>query len=64
MDKTINMVFKNCRIDGDNLWEYSAKEEPLCHSIKGIFQQLNGEEGLTITIKKNYRVGEIHAKDE
>lgn len=64
MEKTINMVFKNCRIDGDDLWEDSVKEEPLCHSIKGIFQMLDGEDGLTITIKKSSRYGEIHAKDE
>ena len=61
MDKTINMVFKNCMVDGDQLIEDDGKNEPLYHDIKGIFQQLDGEIGLTITIKKTMKSGEIHA---
>lgn len=59
MRKVINMSFENCRIDGDDLWEEPAKEEPMQHSIKEIFAMLNGEEGLTITIKKSTKLGEI-----
>lgn len=62
MKKSINMSFENCRIDGDDLWEEPAKEEPMQHSIKEIFARLNGEEGLTITIKKTTRSGEIRAE--
>lgn len=61
MKKSINMSFENCRIDGDNLWEEPAKEEPMCHSIKKIFEMLNGEEGLSISIKKTSKQGEIRA---
>ena len=61
MKKAINMTFENCRVDGDDLWEEPAKEEPMQHSIKSIFEMLNGEEGLTITIKKTARLGEIRA---
>ena len=61
MDKTINMAFKNCMIDGMQLIEDDGKNEPLYHDIVGIFQQLNGESGLTITIKKTEKSGEIHA---
>lgn len=63
MKKSINMVFENCRVDGDDLWEDVQKGEPLCHSIKGIFEKLEGEEGLTITIKKTAKIGEIRAKN-
>ena len=59
MKKVINMSFENCRVDGDDLWEEPTKEEPMCHSIKDIFAMLNGEEGLTITIKKSTKQGEI-----
>ena len=62
MKKSINMSFENCRIDGDDLWEEPSKEEPMQHSIKEIFARLNGEEGLTITIKKTTRSGEIRAE--
>ena len=62
MDKTINMVFKNCMVDNDRLIEDDGKNDPLYHDIAGIFQQLNGECGLTITIKKTVKSGEIHAK--
>ena len=61
MDKTINMVFKNCMIDGEQIIEDDGKSGPLYHDIAGIFQQLNGETGLTITIKKTEKKGEIHA---
>ena len=61
MKKTINMVFENCTVDGDVLIE-CGKDEALEHDIMGIFQQLNGEEGLTITIKKAKKMGEIHAR--
>ena len=61
MDKTVNMVFKSCRIDGNQLIEDDGKNEPLYHDIAGIFQQLDGEDGLTITIKKTTKSGEIHA---
>lgn len=61
MKKSINMSFENCRIDGDDLWEEPAKEEPMQHSIKDIFAMLDGEEGLTITIKKTTKTGEIRA---
>ena len=61
MKKSINMSFENCRIDGDDLWEEPAKDEPMQHSIKAIFDQLNGEEGLSITIKKTKKIGEIRA---
>ena len=63
MKKVINMSFENCRIDGDDLWEEPAKEEPMQHSIKDIFGMLNGEEGLTITIKKTARIGEIRVEE-
>ena len=59
MKKSINMCFENCRVDGDDLWEEPAKEEPMQHSIKDIFAMLDGEEGLSITIKKTTRYGEI-----
>lgn len=62
MKKIINMSFENCRIDGDDLWEEPSKEEPMCHSITEIFQRLNGEDGLTITIKKTTRSGEIRGE--
>jgi len=62
MKRSINMSFENCRVDGDDLWEEPAKEEPMQHSIKEIFKMLNGEEGLTITIKKTTRSGEIRAE--
>lgn len=61
MKKSINMVFENCRIEGDDLWEEPAKDEPMQHSIKEIFSRLEGEEGLTITIKKTKKSGEIRA---
>lgn len=59
MKKVINMSFENCRVDGDDLWEEPAKEELMQHSIKKIFEMLNGEEGLSITIRKTTRSGEI-----
>ena len=61
MDKTINMVFKNCRVDGEDLIE-DLKDGPLYHNINEIFKRLNGEDGLTITIKRTTRSGEIRAK--
>ncbi len=64
MKKVINMSFENCRVDGDDLWEEPAKEEPMQHSIKSIFAMLNGEEGLTITIKKSTRQGEIRVPQD
>ena len=62
MKKIINMSFENCRVDGDDLWEEPAKEEPMQHSIKEIFKMLDGEDGLSITIKKTTRLGEIREK--
>ena len=62
MKRSINMSFENCRVDGDDLWEEPVKEEPMQHSIKEIFKMLDGEEGLTITIKKTTRSGEIRAE--
>ena len=59
MKKTINMVFENCTVMDDTLIECS-KEETIEHDILGIFRQLNGEDGLTITIKKTTKSGEIH----
>ena len=64
MKKVINMSFENCRVDGDDLWEELAKEEPMQHSIKKIFEMLNGEDGLTITIRKTTRSGEIRGEGE
>lgn len=64
MKKVINMSFENCRVDGDNLWEEPSKEEPMQHSIKSIFAMLDGEEGLTITIKKSTRQGEIREESK
>lgn len=61
MKKTINMNFENCRVDGDDLWEEPAKQEPMQHSIKDIFAMLDGEDCLNITIKKTTRSGEIRA---
>lgn len=63
MKKSINMVFENCRIDGDDLWE-DLKDESLQHSIREIFSRLDGEDGLSITIKKTTRSGEIRGRDE
>lgn len=63
MKKVVNMSFENCRVDGDDLWE-DLKDESLQHSIKEIFSQLNGEEGLTITIKKTAKLGEIRDSRE
>lgn len=63
MDKVINMTFKNCLVDGDQLIEDDGKNEPLYHDISGIFQQLNGESGLTIVIKKTVKSGEIRAQE-
>lgn len=60
MKKSINMNFENCRVDGDELIE-DLKDGPLYHSIKAIFEMLNGEEGLAITIKKTTKSGEIRA---
>jgi hypothetical protein len=48
-------------VDGDQLIEDDGKNEPLYHDITAIFKQLNGETGLTITIKKTEKSGEIHA---
>lgn len=62
MDKMINMTFKNCSVDGDHLIEDDGKNEILCHDITEIFQQLNGESGLTIVIKKTVKSGEIRAE--
>ncbi len=62
MKKVINMSFENCRVDGDDLWEEPAKEEPMQHSIKGIFAMLDGEDGLSITIRKTTRSGEIRGE--
>ena len=64
MKKVINMSFENCRVDGDDLWEEPTKEEPMQHSIKKIFEMLNGEDGLTITIRKITRSGEIRGEGE
>lgn len=63
MDKAISMTFKNCMVDGGQLIEDDGKNEPLYHDIAGIFQQLNGETGLTITIKKTEKSGEIRATE-
>lgn len=64
MKKTINMVFENCTVDGNTLIECSKNDDySLEHDIMGIFQQLNGEDGLTITIKKTTKSGEIHVND-
>ena len=60
MKKSINMVFENCRVDGDDLWE-DLKDTSLQHSIKEIFKNLDGETGLSITIKKTIKSGEIRA---
>ena len=62
MKKNLTMSFENCRVDGDDFWEDLKNEEPLCHSIKAIFKQLEGEEGLSITIKKTTKLGEINAE--
>lgn len=59
MKKTINMVFENCTVVDDTLVE-CAKDETFEHDILGIFQQLNGEDGLTVTIKKTVKSGAIH----
>lgn len=61
MDKAISMTFKNCMVDGEQLIEDDGKNEPLYHDIAAIFKQLDGETGLTITIKKTEKSGEIHA---
>lgn len=61
MDKAISMTFKNCMVDGEQLIEDDGKNEPLYHDITAIFKQLDGETGLTITIKKTEKSGEIHA---
>jgi len=61
MNKAISMTFKNCMVDGDQLIEDDGKNEPLYHDIAAIFKQLDGETGLTITIKKTEKSGEIHA---
>ena len=36
MDKTINMTFKSCMVDGDQLIEDDGKNEPLYHDIAAI----------------------------
>ena len=58
MKKTINMVFENCTIDGDVIIE-NGRDEAWEHSIMAVFRQLDGESGLTITIKKTTKSGEI-----
>ena len=58
MKKIINMSFENCRIDGDDLIE-DLKDGPLYHSIRSIAEMLNGEDGLSISIKKSTKSGEI-----
>ena len=63
MKKTINMVFENCTVMDDTLVE-CGKEETFEHDILDIFRQLNGEDGLTITIKKTTKSGEIRAVNE
>lgn len=63
MKKNMTMSFENCRVDGDDLWE-DLKDGALCHSIKAIFEMLEGEEGLSITIKKTDKLGEINAVSE
>lgn len=63
MKKNMTMSFENCCVDGDNLWE-DLKDDTLCHSIKAIFEMLEGEEGLSITIKKTDKLGEINAVSE
>lgn len=64
MNKTTDMVFRTCTVDGDKLIEHVSKDEVLYHDIMGIFQELDGEEGLTITIKKMVKSGEIHASNK
>lgn len=58
MKKSITMVFENCTIDGDYIIE-TAKEEVFEHRIMDIFASLNGETGLTITIKKATKTGDV-----
>lgn len=63
MKKTINMVFENCIVMDDTLVE-CCKDETIEHDILSIFKQLNGEDGVTITIKKTTKSGEIRAVHE
>lgn len=57
MKKNITMVFENCTIDGDVIIE-NAKDQAYEYSIAEIFERLNGETGLTITIKKATKTGD------
>lgn len=63
MKKSISEVFKNCTVDGDLLIEYD-KDESYVHDIAAIFKRLDGEEGLTITIKKDAQYGAIIKHDD
>ena len=58
MKKNITMVFENCTIDGDYIIE-NAKDEAFEHRIADVFASLNGETGLTITIKKATKTGDV-----
>lgn len=54
------MVFENCTIDGDTIIE-NAKDQAYEHNIMDVFEKLDGETELTITIKKVTKSGEVNA---
>lgn len=62
MKKSINMSFENVTVDGDELIE-DTKDGVYQHNIMAIFNMLNGESGLSITIKKTTKTGEIRGNE-
>ena len=59
MKKTINMIFENCTIDGGVIIE-NAKDCAYEFRVEDVFKQLDGEDGLTITIKKATKIGDLN----
>lgn len=59
----MNMTFENCIIKDGCIIE-CLKEETIEHDIYAVFEQLEGEEGLVISIKKSTKVGAITVEGE
>lgn len=62
MKKSINMTYENCAIRDGYIVE-CLKDETIEHSIYSVFEQLEGEDGITISIKKCSKVGSTSGDD-
>lgn len=62
MKKSVSETFENCTVEDGVLIEVE-KEETFEHDILAIFKRWEGEDGITVSIKRDAQYGAIEDED-